>query len=373
MVRTPAVALAMAALVVLAGCGGVLDSGAGPADGTTTVSVDPGSLPDGVTEDGITNTSQLAQSHAAGLSETGFSASYELIVTLQTPQGTREQEISQMVRASSGMTHFFVNATNAQGTQSANTQYWGNDSIGLTRNQVGNQTTFQKLPDSLDRANRFTLAASLSQLLNVGDYGITATESVDGETRFTLSANSVNSSFGSGSPGGIDASNVSNVSSSVVVDESGIIHAFDLSFNASAASGNAQYKVSFEVTGTSDVSISSPSWIGDALANVTDANLSASFTDGIVSISHQGGDPVPSTSQLIVQANGSIYQGTVERSIEAGQTVYLSLNRSAGSVAVVDNESAASQMTGPIVLQLYTQDQQVLLQTQLNASDGDGN
>lgn len=363
----------MAALVVLAGCGGVLDSGNGPANDTTTVAVDPGALPDGVSQDGITNGSQLAQSHANGLSETGFTASYQLSVKLETPQGTREQQITQTVRASSGMTTFFVNATTVQGSQSAVTEYWGNESIGLVRNQVGNQTTFQKLPDSLDRSNRFTLAASLSQLLNVGDYGITATESVDGETRFTLSANSVNSSFGSGGGGAIDASNISNVSSSVVVDESGIIHAFDLSFNASTASGNAYYTVSFEVTGTSDVSISSPSWIDAALANITDADLSADLNDGVVSIEHQGGDPVPSGSLLIVQANGSIYQGTVQRTFEPGQTVYLAVNESEGTVTVVNNESDATQVSGQITLQLYTEDQQVLLQAQFNASETDGN
>lgn len=370
--RNSIAAVAVAALIVLAGCGGILNGGDG-GSGPNTIDVDPGALPGGVSQDGITNGSELAQSHATGLSETGFTATYSLSVLLSTQQGNREQSITQEVKATPGMNSFWVNATTVQGPQTAITQYWGNESLGLSRSLVANETRFRKLPASLDRENRFTLAATLDQLVRIGDYGITGTEDVDGTTEFTLQANSVNSSFGSGSAGGIDASNVSNLSSTMVVDAQGVIQEFELSFNATTGSGEAFYSVSFEVTSRSDVSVSKPAWIDEALQNVTIANLSASIEQGVVTITHDGGDTVPTDAQLIVQTNGSIYQGGLSEPLESGDTVYLSLNRSAGSVELVSDPANGTEVSGQVVLQMFTQNQQVLLQAELNASETDGN
>jgi hypothetical protein len=364
-------AMAVAALVVLAGCGGILNGGDG-GSGPSTIEVDPGTLPGGVSEDGITNGSQLAKSHAAGLSETGFRATYSLSVLLSTQQGNRQQSITQEVKATAGLNNFWVNATTVQGPQTALTQYWGNESLGLSRSIVANQTRFRKLPASVDRQTRFTLAATLDQLIRIADYGITGTEEVDGTTEFTLQANSVNTSFGSGSAGAIDSSNVSNVSSRLVVDAQGVIQEFELSFNATTGTGEAFYSVSFEVTSRSGVSVSKPAWIDDALQNVTIANLSASIEQGVVSITHDGGDTISTDAQLIVQTNGSIYQGGLSEPLEPGDMVYLSLNRSAGSVELVSDAANATEVSGQVAIQMFTQNQQVLLQAQLNASETDG-
>lgn len=369
--RNPIAAVAVAALIVLAGCGGVLNGG--DASGPSTIEVDPGALPAGVSQDGITNGSQLAKSHAAGLSDTGFTADYSLSVVLSTQQGNREQRVTQKVKATPGLTNFWVNATTVRGPQTAITQYWGNESLGLARSVISNQTRYRKLPESVDRETRFTLAATLDQLIRIGDYGITGKEEVNGKTQFTLQANSVNSSFGSGSSGGIDASNISNVSSTMVVDSDGVIHEFHLTFNATTPTGEAFYSVSFEVKTRSDVSISKPAWINDALQNVTIANLSASLNDGIVAITHGGGDAVPTDAQLIVQTNGTIYQGGLSDPLEPGETVYLSLNRSAGSLKLVSDPANATEVSGRVVLQMFTQNQQVLLQAELNASETNGN
>lgn len=365
--RNPVAAVAVAALIVLAGCGGILNGGP---SGPQTIDVEPGALPAGVSEDGITNGTQLAQSHGNGLAETGFTATYSLSVLLSTQQGNREQSITQEVHATPGMTNFWVNATRSQGSQTAVTQYWGNESLGLSRSVVANQTRFRKLPNSVDRETRFTLAATLDQLIRIGDYGVTGKEEVDGTTEFTLQANSVNSSFGSG--GAIDAGNISNVSSTLVVDSEGVIQEFELSFNATTGTGEAFYSVSFAVTSRSDVSVSKPAWISDALQNVTIANLSASVDDGIVSITHDGGDVVPPAAQLIVQTNNTIYQGGLSEALEPGETVYLALNRSAGSLELVRDRANATEVSGSVVLQMFTQNQQVLLQAELNASETNG-
>lgn len=369
MVRRPLAAVAVAALVVLAGCGGVLGGDSSPAN-QTTVDVGDTTLPPGVSQDGFSNRTRLVDGHQSALTSSGFAATYELSITLQSQAGTRTQQVSQEVRASAGLSEFRVNATTQQGPRTALTQYWGNATLGLVRTQVANQTTYRKVSESLDRSRRFTFAATLEQLLAVGDYGVTGTETVDGEDRVTLSAQTVNSSLGSGSLG-LDAGNVSNVSSTVVVDEQGVVHSFELSFNASGSAGEAYYSVSFDLTGQSDMQVSKPSWVDEARANVTIANLTATLEDGVVAINHEGGDPVPQGALVILQNNGSVYQGSVARSIDAGETVYLALNRSEGTVDLVSTIGNATRISGNASVVMYTQNQQTLLQTTLNASTTD--
>ncbi|MFB6110952.1 MAG: hypothetical protein ABEJ35_00285 [Halobacteriaceae archaeon] len=378
MARRPLAAVAVALLVVLAGCGGVLGGDGGDGGGTTTAptsnpggSPGDGPLPPGVTNSGIANSTALTNAHEAGLSTDGFTASYEISVTLSSSQGTRTQALTQTIRATSGLTRFFVNSTTTQGSQTVSSEYWGNETLALVRNEIGGQTQYQTLPDSINRSSRFTLASSLGQLLQIADYSVTGRETVDGQTLVTLTADSVNSSLGSGQGGVINAENVSNVSSTAVITTDGIIQEFTLSFNATTANGEASYQISFEVTGQGGVSVSRPAWVGQALSNVTITDLQATLENRVIAISHNGGDPVPEGSLIILQLNGTVYQGQIQSSISPGQTVYLQLNRSAGTVTVVPAADQGTQISGTANLVIYTQDQQTLLSATLNASTSD--
>lgn len=371
MSRRPVAVISVAILVVLAGCGGVLGGdGAGPSNGDP--SLDPGEYPPGLNESGLTDASLLSETHAQTLAAVGFEATYSIEVNIAAPTGSRTQQIDQRVVAGAGLSTFFVNATTTQGDRTANTQYWGNESVAVQRTRSGEQIQYRPLPERINRTQQFTFGTTLNQLSRFGDYSLDSTDTENGQQIFTFTADSVNPDLGSGNSTLVDAENVSSLSSTLEVRENGVVQSFDLEFNASTTAGETSYSVSFDLEDTGDRDVAEPSWLESALSNITSVDLSATLENQVIRIDHNGGDPVPSESVLIVQANETIYQTTLEESIEAGSSVYLSLNRSSGSIEVVDSTAAGTQVTGEVTLLLTTSDRETLLSTTLNASTQDG-
>lgn len=370
--RRAVAALLVGTLVVLAGCGGAFGGDDG---GPTSTSASPGDadgpLPAGVSADGVENSSRLAAAHATALSAAGFVAEYEFNATVSTQGSTVTQSTAQTVRAEPDLTGFSVSATRTQRGQTAETDTWGNESVTVSRSVVGNRTQYTTPPGGVNRTQQFSLATTISSLVPVGDYELTDRETVDGTERVILTADSVNASVGE-SGLGLSAENVSDLSSRLVVGLDGVVYGLELSFNQSTAQGPASFDIGFEVTETGDRTVQRPAWVSDALANVTIVDLTADVTDGVVSVTHDGGDTVPNGTTVVAQVEGSVYQGTVSEPIEPGETVYVALDREAGELALVTERSAASSVAGEVSLQLIGPDRSVLLRTTLTASDGTG-
>lgn len=366
--RRAVAALLVGTLVVLAGCGGAFGGDDG---GPTSPGDADGALPAGVSADGVANSSQLASAHATAITAAGFVAEYEFNATVSTQGSTVTQSTAQTVRAEPDLTGFSVSATRTQTGQTVETDTWGNGSVAVSRSIVGNRTRYTTPPGGVNRTQQFSLATTISSLVPVADYELSDRETVDGTERVILTADAVNAFVGE-SGLGLAAENVSDLSSRLVVGLDGVVYGLELSFNQSTSQGPASFDIGFEVTETGDRTVQRPAWVTEALANVTIVDLTADVTDGVVGVTHEGGDTVPNGTTVVAQVEGSVYQGTVSEPIEPGETVYVALDREAGELSLVTERSAASSVAGEVSLQLIGPDRSVLLQTTLDATAGTG-
>jgi len=369
MPRTSLAALAVATLVVTAGCGGVLD--ADPDPGTD---VDPAALPPGVTGDGIENTSRLVDAHVATLETVGFESTATLNITFEPTDGDRQTRTNTInVTAESGFAPFLAHSNMTFMAATTATTYWGNGSVAVTRTERQDRVRYRPFPTTLDKDRFLAFGSTLSLLAQLGDYRVTGAEDRDGTTLVTLRADAVNESFGTDTTG-LSAENVSDLSSRLVVDSRGAVHAFDLSFTATTDEGRVTYDLTYTLEPGAAVGVSTPTWIDAALANVTTADLDAHREGDVIVLDHVGGDPIPAQSVVVVTSGNTTMSGPVPTTVGPGDSVYVAFNDSTNALDVsTDPIEDGPELADTVTVTVYSSQGATLFETTLptNASTTD--
>ncbi|MFB6103724.1 MAG: hypothetical protein ABEJ57_01380 [Halobacteriaceae archaeon] len=364
MPRSSLAGLVVAVLVVTAGCGGVLDPGADTSDpGTTVPAAD---LPPGVTADGIATPSRLVDAHVSTLETVGFESRATLNVTFDPADGAPQRRTNTInVTAAQGLSPFLVHANTTAFGATTTTAYWGNTSVALARTERQDRVRYRPFPASLDRNRYLTFGDTLSLLVQLGDYRVTGSETRDGATLVTLRADAVNESFSTGSTG-LSAENISDLSSRLVVDSRGVVHSFELSFTATTSEGTATYDLRYTLQTRDAVTVTTPAWIGDALANVTTVDLTAHREGNVIHLEHVDGDPIPAQSVVVVRAGNTTMSASLATSVDPGDTVYAAVNASTDTFEVsTDPIETGSPLAGTVEVAVYSPQGATLFETTL--------
>lgn len=273
MVSTRSV-LAIALLVLLAGCGGVLGGDGGDGgDGTISPSPTPGqptptpttegpesvvdSYPAGVTDDGrLTNVSALVAGHHEALADDTYRAELRLEQVQSDGNATSERVSDQTVRVGDGAYRTDI-TTERSASPTFEATSWSNGSVAVRRVTVGDDPRYQRLD-----ARRFVAQLSgretLQGFVALGNYSVERVSGTGGETFVTLTADEY--------AGGAGSAEIEAFDSTLVVDGEGRIRELDVHVETLQNGTSVTVDFHYELTRLGDVTVDRPDWIETALA-----------------------------------------------------------------------------------------------------------
>lgn len=272
--RRPAL-LAVALLVVLAGCTGTTPPGESPettqpttaaatTTATPTTTAEP--LAPGVTAAGVENASALVDAHVAALNASGYATRVRVAVAVRFGEsnGTFGSETDTAVRATPGMatasrrmTHVERDGSHAR---TSTHETWSNGTVGLLRVAQGDRTAYERLDPAgpggtAERRQRLAHAVTLQDFLARGDYEVAATTMASDSTRLTLVAEGPAD----------DAGNVTDFSATAVVDGDGRIHRLNATATGPAGDHEQTTTVEYRLVEVGVERVERPAWVDEAL------------------------------------------------------------------------------------------------------------
>ncbi|CQH58976.1 uncharacterized protein HHUB_2872 [Halobacterium hubeiense] len=251
--RKQIAAVAVAALLVLAGCS------AGGGAGTTAPGTATGA--DAVYESPLNGTT-VAQNHEAVVREAG---SFTLVSTsTQTQAGqsfTREGSTAVDLDSGAYLSNRTVRGQNVL-------QYGYGNGTAFQRVTVGNQTQYavpQQTPNTTQLAGD-----QLASFVGLFAFSYNGTESADGTTVHVYEANGVDA-INESAPGfaNLDTSNLTNVSSEVRVTDDGLVTEFGYSLSIDTGDGEASASLNQQYLDVGSTEVSEPAWLDEARANTS--------------------------------------------------------------------------------------------------------
>ncbi|WP_254537271.1 DUF7537 family lipoprotein [Halomarina litorea] len=265
--------VAVALLLVVAGCGSPGGSGTptGTADSPTaspasTTGNDSGaaSLP-GVTDGQLTDPAALADAHEAALLNDSFETRLVVNATERVPTSSNGSAVvntstlQQVVAEEGGRPYQYRLQNRKLGSQF---DVWANDSVEVTRAMQGG-TVFQYKFGQPQSTASVTGANVVRSYLSLGNYTVTNTTTRDGATLVTLSADEL----AADERDGLfvrRSENVSNYSSTVVVDGEGRVRSLDVRAEYTVDGKAGAVDVSYRLVRVGGVETQRPDWVATA-------------------------------------------------------------------------------------------------------------
>jgi hypothetical protein len=256
--------VALAALVVLAGCG-ALQGGptAGPGDGGTTPDVSGVTFPPGVNGSGVTDVGALLAAHRTAMVDSGFVYRFEHRMVTELPNNTTVTEIdaSGEVRAARNLTAT-RESIDREAPDVETVEQWSNGTAGFQRVTPAN-TTF----DRTEAPSRLVTTHHILRNLVARDtWNVTAV--ADDGSRIVLRSDNRTDTVG-----GREISDT--VDGRMVLDGDGRILQLTVTVENREYSEQQEDSVfhtrtlDYDVTQVGNVSVSAPDWVDEA-RNATD-------------------------------------------------------------------------------------------------------
>jgi len=361
MTRSALLTVLCVAAVLLAGCGGLAGDGEvitptpdgtdAPSTNGTTTPGDESTLedrrvavenpPPGLNDSGVADVDALLDAHRAAVEENGAVTVTNLSVA--GPQSSISSNAT--VRWGADGT-IGTRTVNDVGRGSAEIQQYTNGTVSAVRQRTAAGETISVF-DAGGYVERQAGAAGLRAYLAVGEYVPTAVE--DG--RVTLEATSVGDADGLGA-------NVTDFEATLVVDERGRLLSFEATIASDAEAGTSTTTIDYEMTARSLAAAERPSWVDDAVAGATLADLSYERVGGTVAITNEGEEAIPTGTFVSVATAGGLgpsaqqYVVQLTAPVQPGETVYVyrqTADAAQGSFAVGDRPDAdAAPIEGPV-------------------------
>jgi hypothetical protein len=241
--------------VTFGGLGGVTDSDASVAD------LEPEDFPDGVTRAGVVNGSAAAQAHRDSLDGRSFALEIRVRRTLEDGDRQATTEVTQTVRdAGDGRVQTDVVQRSTAGSFERNA--WTNDSVGVQRQVVRNQTQYSRIrPSGLQ--NRSTGHLVVGEFLSVGDFSPTSVTTVDGIRYIILRAEEARENAASR----LSARSVESVTGKVSLSTDGRVRRMNISIRYVDERGRTlDVRVTQRLSGVGTTPVDRPSWVDEALS-----------------------------------------------------------------------------------------------------------
>ncbi|MFC5970679.1 hypothetical protein ACFPYI_04970 [Halomarina salina] len=276
--------IAVALLLLTAGCsfgggdstptnGTATDGDTATTAGPATTTTEAVSLA-GVEDGRVVDAAALADAHRQALAASSFetrrvqNASVVVSTGPNTSQVTRTTNLVQVVAEEGARPYRFRQSDSAVGFE---LQAWGNDSTRVFRALQGQEVVRAPSVGEPDPVTGVVSRNTVAGYLRAGNFTVAGSETVNGTTFVTLEADELaveNDSdlFVAGS------SNYRNYSSTVVVDEDGVVRALDVSATYELRGERHDLSVSFEVLRLGTVTVEQPEWARRALAAATETD-----------------------------------------------------------------------------------------------------
>ncbi|QKY21138.1 hypothetical protein B4589_012425 [Halolamina sp. CBA1230] len=222
----------------------------------TTATETPERLAPGVTESGVVDSYELAQSHRNVLAATTYTTTG---TTLITHDGTELRRVTAVTAVGAGERSLFrqnssVGAEDVR--RPANVTVFRNDSArrqrvvhpnGSVKVRRGvNVTPYPEAGHSFDR---------IYTLLTATDVELNGTVERDGETLYRLAA--------AGEPSAESFRNVSAYRMTMLVDADGLIHEYTVAYDTTRFDRDVRVRTRYRVTAVGNTSVDTPAWVGE--------------------------------------------------------------------------------------------------------------
>lgn len=252
--RRPLATLALAALLVLAGCN-FGPGGSGTSEPTATLS--DGETPPGVENGTLTEPDALLANHTRLLVESGFETDVQTNATVK--QLGRVQQVARRHQTivEPGRSAYVYRVTNPE----SRIDVWGNESVVVSRARSGNETNYQRSDQPADTAV-LSGQALLSRFLADGEYRVAAVDRRDGATYTTLETSTRPSDPGIFPQ---NASDVRDYTATLVVDGEGRVHSFVATATYTLDGEQGSYRVEYTLVRTDRPTVERPDWVEPAL------------------------------------------------------------------------------------------------------------
>jgi len=268
----PAITVALALLIALAGCsllgGSATPTGTPPSTtsttGPSTDRLDPGVRPPGINATALTDPDPLLDSHVERLSSDGYGYELEVNATVRRDSGgeprTVRVERRSVAYVEPGGAEYRRTLVNA-GT-GLRFDAWGNRTTEVVRVIAGNGTRYQVADPPDGRA--LTGAAALGPYLNGSSFAVAGLDREGDLTFVTLTARGLASGVDREAILPPGASNVSDYRARLVVDPAGRIHRLVVTATYDVAGDRARFAFRYRLTATEGVAVDRPSWVTPA-------------------------------------------------------------------------------------------------------------
>ena len=343
-------------------------------------------LPPGVTDDGVENASALVLAHVETVNKSGFV--YETRSTQNVSSLGIEARSAAVGVVGAGFSPFRVHSSGAATIGNCTVEYsasqWGNDSLTLSRFQIGDWTQYQRehsnrtanvserveissTPEQLDDAGT-SQGALLAAVLYASNFTVVATDTVGSHTLTTLRAaglkNSINARLGS--------VNVTNYEVTLTVDERGLMRALTVDATVERGVHRLHHTQEFEALALGVTEPLRPSWTQDAL-DFVDASVFAGPERSYFEIAHSGGDPVPENSTIEIIHGGRADTLALDEELLPGEAVYVYYPENESSPVISSDPPAADTaqvLDGEYDVNVRTPSDQVIMAATYGINNG---
>jgi hypothetical protein len=254
--------LALACLLVLAGCNGATGPATtdGPPDANSTATTANGGTPDPVYRPPLSPSTVLDE-HEAALADGGTFA-YQQNSTLRAGTAGRLAQVTNVsvaVDLDGDRALVFQNVT-LQGETVA----YGNASVGYVRIGTGDGPRYRSASENVTNP-AFYARPPIDRLVRGLNYTYQGAETRDGETVFTYAVDGTDElTPADHGLGVIPPENVTSVESRLAVREDGRIVAFEYQASGTVDGQERSYAVSVAWGGVGSTTVSEPAWVADA-------------------------------------------------------------------------------------------------------------
>jgi hypothetical protein len=251
-------AVALALLLVTAGCNGL-----GLADGGDGGDTDAANEVPGVESGTVTNATALSAAHDRGLVAAGFENEVQVNATTIQQDQVVDTQRRQRTIVEAGGSEYQYRTVNGAGGGFIQFDHWGNDSVWVTRGQLGNTTRYQ-VRDQAAARESLTGSALLENYLDGSEATAIDTREEDGLTLVTFETTTVPDD-----PDALPVNNsaVSEYEARFVVDTQGRIHGLVVEGTYELRDESRTFRVGYELKRLDGPSVSQPDWARTAIRN----------------------------------------------------------------------------------------------------------
>lgn len=356
-------ALSLAALVVLAGCGG--NGGATTTDAPTETTTADGTtvgpdgqlaasdLPAGLSPDGINNGTALVEAHEAALAESGAKSTFA--VRVRSGAGNQTSLVTQTRGADGSL---LLEQRVDAGFVTQRVDLYANETTTFQRTNASAGVGYSVF-DRGDYVNRAENTRQLPTYLDATNFTVEGVAERDGETVVRLRATEISNRSALRLR---DSIAVENFSGTAVVDLDGRIHSLELNYDLSSGGQAIDQTVTYDLETVGVETVERPDWTATATEEATIADVTFDSAGGVVTVTNEGGDAIPAGTRIgvVSRADGESFAATLESELAPGETAYVYRNDTSARQGTVVVGSAptgvGTGLSGEVIVTVSSSD-----------------